>query len=94
MASPELPLDDAGNIIIGTRAGQRMPHPTLIGGVNPRVRGAGIIDIRGGRIYSVNNASGHFRPGAGSLDAARESFGKLPPSAFHPNFEGYVPFNP
>ena len=86
-------IDDAGNITIGTRAGQRMPHPTLIGGANPQVRGAGIVDIRGGRIFSVDNASGHFKPGAGSLDAAREAFGKLPDSAFHRNFEGYLPYS-
>jgi hypothetical protein len=86
-------IDDAGEIIIGIRAGKRMPHPTLIGGANPRVRGAGLVDIRGGRIFSINNASGHFRPGAGSLDAAREAFGTLPNSAFHRNFQGYVPFD-
>ncbi|QDV51351.1 Calx-beta domain protein [Gimesia fumaroli] len=86
-------IDDAGNITIGTRAGQRMPHPTLIGGANPQVRGAGIVDIRGGRIFSVDNVSGHFKPGAGSLDAARKAFGKLPDSAFHRNFEGYLPYS-
>lgn len=86
-------IDESGNIIIGTRAGQRMPHPTLIGGADPKVLGAGIVDIRGGRIYSVDNASGHFKPGAGSLDAARKAFGKLLDSAFHRNFQGYLPFN-
>jgi hypothetical protein len=46
-------VDDTGNIVIGTRAGQKMPHPTLVGGANPQVRAAGIVDIRGGRIYSI-----------------------------------------
>ena len=39
-------LDSDGNIIIGTRAGQHMPHPTLIGGSDPTVHGAGIVEIR------------------------------------------------
>jgi hypothetical protein len=87
-------VDDAGNIIIGTRAGQRMPHPTLIGGANPQVRAAGIVDIRGGRIFSVDNASGHFKPGSGSLGAAEEAFRRLlPDSAFHKNFQGFLPWN-
>ncbi|MCP4746059.1 MAG: hypothetical protein GY874_07940, partial [Desulfobacteraceae bacterium] len=82
-------VDNTGNIVIGTRAGQRMPHPTLVGGANPQVRAAGIVDIRGGRIHSVNNASGHFKPGASSMNAASESFGKLPSNAFHKDFKGY-----
>jgi hypothetical protein len=85
-------VDDSGQIIIGTRAGQRMPHPTLVGGANPQVRAAGIVDIRGGRIYSVNNASGHFKPGAGSLTAAENAFGALPSRAFHRDFRGYLPY--
>ncbi|MBL8892390.1 MAG: hypothetical protein JNL67_20610 [Planctomycetaceae bacterium] len=88
-------VDDAGDIIIGTRAGrQRMPHPTLVGGANPQVRAAGIVDIRGGRIYSVDNASGHFKPGSGSLGAAEEAFRRLlPESAFHKDFQGFLPWN-
>ena len=69
-----------------------MPHPTLVGGANPTVRGAGIVDIRGGRIFSVNNASGHFKPGSGSLEAAEAAFGQLPSSAFHKNIQGYQSF--
>ena len=60
-------VDTNGNIIIGSRAGQHMPHPTLVGGQNPSVQGAGIIDIRGGKIFSIDNASGHFKPDASSL---------------------------
>ena len=87
-------VNTAGDIIVGTRAGRHMPHPTLIGGANPQVRAAGIVDIRGGRIYSVNNASGHFKPGAGSLSAAKEAFRRLlPDSAFHKNFQGFLPWN-
>ena len=86
-------IDANGNIVIGSRAGQRMPRPTLIGGENPTVIGAGIVDIRGGRIFSVDNASGHFKPGPRSLDTAHEYYGKLPQGAFHPNFQGYLLFN-
>ena len=85
-------VDSEGNIIIGTRAGQRMPHPTLVGGKNPTVKGAGIVDIRGGRIYSVNNASGHFKPGSTSLEATRAAFEELPKKAFRKDFKGYVEF--
>ena len=85
-------VNEEGSIIVGSRGGERMPHPTLIGGENPQVLGAGIVDIRGGRIYSVDNASGHFKPGAGSLEAAQAAFGKLPPAVFHRNFQGYLPY--
>ena len=81
-----------GDIILGTRAGQRMPHPTLIGGANPKVRAAGIVDIRGGRVHSVNNASGHFKPGENSLEAARAAFENLPKNAFSKDFKGYVEY--
>jgi len=86
-------VDTNGNIVIGTRAGQKMPHPTLIGGENPQVKAAGIVDIRGGQIYKVDNSSGHFKPSAESLQAAEEAFGKLPSSAFSSSFQGYVPYN-
>lgn len=86
-------VDQNGDIIIGTRGGQRMPHPTLIGGENPQVRAAGMVDIRGGKIYSVDNASGHFKPGPESLRAAEEAFNKLPPSVFRRDFRGYLPFD-
>ncbi|MEK3885806.1 hypothetical protein [Paenibacillus sp. PL2-23] len=86
-------VDTNGNVIIGTRAGQRMPHPTLIGGVNPQVRAAGIVEIRGGQIYKVDNASGHYKPSNESLQAAQEAFGQLPSSAFSSKFQGYVPFD-
>ncbi len=86
-------VDMNGNIVIGTRRGQRMPHPTLLGGQNPRVSAAGMVEIRGGKIYAVDNASGHFKPGAGSLPNARTAFDNLPNGTFHPNFQGYVPYD-
>jgi hypothetical protein len=67
-------VDTAGEIRIGTRAGQRMPHPTLIGGKEPLATAAGIVELRAGRIYRINNESGHFRPGPQSLDVARDAF--------------------
>ncbi|RCX18763.1 RHS repeat-associated protein [Anaerobacterium chartisolvens] len=85
-------VDPQGNIIIGSRGGQHMPHPTLIGGSNPQVQAAGIVEIRGGKIYKVDNASGHFKPGAGSLDAAQGAFSKLPSNVFSKDFQGYVPY--
>ena len=86
-------VDESGDILIGTRAGQRMPHPTLIGGKDPTVRAAGIVDIRGGKIYSVDNASGHFKPSVESLGEAEKAFGQLGDRAFHNGFRGYVPFD-
>ena len=51
-----------------------MPHPTLIGGENPQVQAAGIVEIRGGQIYKVDNASGHYKPSNESLKVAEEAF--------------------
>ncbi|MCF6183743.1 MAG: DUF6402 family protein [Bacteroidales bacterium] len=54
-------IDEADNIIIGTRANGispfngKAPHPTLIGGANPTVKTAGIIEFRGGKIYPLND---------------------------------------
>lgn len=83
-------IDMDGNIIIGTRGGQRMPHPTLVGGRNPQVQAAGMIDVRGGKIYSINNASGHFKPGNECLRIARNVFNNLPQRIFSRNFRGYL----
>ena len=56
-----------GDIVFGKRCNpndgrKRSPHPTLVGGKNPQVQCAGIINIRNGKIYSVNTDSGHYRP--------------------------------
>ncbi|NNA70114.1 hypothetical protein [Pseudomonas gessardii] len=85
-------IDQKGNLILGTRSGQKMPHPTLVGGENPQVLGAGLVEIRGGKIYSVDNASGHFKPGAGSLEAAKNTFSKIPEKYFSKEFQGYKPY--
>jgi hypothetical protein len=93
-------IDEQGQIIIGTRGkdaltGQtlHMPHPTLVGGADPQVLSAGMIDIRGGKIFSVDNVSGHFKPDASSLQVTQKVFQDLlPGNVFHKNFKGFVPF--
>ena len=82
-------VDFDGNIIIGTRAKNpitgetlRMPHPTLVGGVNPEVQAAGMVEIRGGKIFAVDNVSGHFKPSSECLKAAEDAFGNLPSKVF------------
>ena len=82
-------VDTNGNIVIGSRAGQHMPHPTLIGGTNPTVQGAGIVEIRGGKIYSIDNASGHFKPDSSCMTSVQNAFGQLPSNVFHKDFQGY-----
>lgn len=75
-------MDKSGNIIFGKRCNpndgrKRSPHPTLIGGKNPKVQCAGMINFRNGRIYSVNINSGHYRPNIKSLDKVDSALKKL-----------------
>ena len=84
-------IDLGGNIIIGERngngpGGDATPHPTLIGGRDPKVIVAGILDVRGGKIYSFDNQSGHFKPNIKSLEAAKKAFEKLPKPLFHKKY--------
>jgi hypothetical protein len=85
-------VDLDGNIIIGTRAGQHMPHPTLVGGTNPTVQGARIVDIRGGKLYSVDNGSGHFKPDLSSLKDVEKAFENLPSNIYHKDFKGFLEY--
>lgn len=94
-------VDEVDNIIIGTRAkgfdfsvpDGKAPHPTLIGGVDPTVKTAGIIEFRAGKIYKVDNVSGHFKPSAQSLQNAQPLFNqKFTPNNFADNFQGFIPF--
>jgi hypothetical protein len=89
-------VDEQGAIRIGTRGRPPLPrhmsHPTLIGGTDPVVRAAGIVDIRGGQIYSINNLSGHFRPTPESLGTMYGAFSRLPDTAFRPGFLGFRVF--
>ena len=88
-------IDQEGNIIVGKRNGNGKgpgvaptPHPTLIGGTNPKVQCAGMLDIRGGKIFSFDNRSGHFKPNEKSLETAKAIFSKLPSNLFHKNYNG------
>lgn len=72
-------------IIIGDRNGNGKtssktptPHPTLIGGKDPKIKMAGILDIRGGKIFSYDDRSGHYRPNIESMKWADEAFAKYP----------------
>jgi hypothetical protein len=94
-------VDEVDNIIIGTRAkgfdfsvpDGKAPHPTLIGGIDPSVKTAGIIEFRAGKIYKVDNVSGHFKPSAQSLQNAQPLFNqKFTPNNFATDFQGYIPF--
>lgn len=80
-------IDKNGNIIVGKRNGNGenglpTPHPTLIGGKDPVVKMAGILSIHGGKIYSYDNRSGHYKPNSQSMAVADEAFGKLPQILF------------
>lgn len=88
-------IDMNDNIIVGKRNGNGTnpsdaptPHPTLLGGKNPRIQCAGMLDIRGGKIYSFENQSGHFKPNAKSLERAAEIFARLPKNVFHKKYIG------
>ena len=95
-------VDANNNIIIGNRAigqvsgveaGKGLPHPTLIGGFEPKVQGAGIVTIQGGKIIKVDNASGHFRPDSSSLGKVEELFlNKVPDKYYDRKFEGFIPY--
>ena len=63
-----------------------------IGGENVLVKGAGIVEIRGGKIYSIDNGSGHFRPSRSSLNNAKQAFESLDLRIFHKKFQGYTDF--
>ena len=83
-------MDKDGNIVFGKRANpndprKRAPHPTLIGGKDPQVQCAGMITFHKGRILSVNNQSGHYRPNIQSMakvDAALQKLFERFPDAF------------
>lgn len=95
-------VDANNNIIIGNRATgmvsdligtDSLPHPTLIGGFNPQVQGAGIVTIQGGKIIKVDNASGHFRPDSSSLGKVEELLlNKVPDKYYDRKFEGFIPY--
>ena len=78
-------ITTSGEVIIGNRNGfgrgpgtLPTPHPTLIGGIDPKVKMAGMLQIKNGKIISYNDRSGHFRPNAKSMKWADEAFKKYP----------------
>ncbi len=92
-------VDESGELVVGTRAtgippfNGRAPHPTLIGGSNPTVKAAGIVEFRGGKIFKVDNASGHFKPLNSSLESAETIFRhNFDSKNFTNDFQGFVPF--
>ena len=89
-------VDGNGDVIVakrlsepGGRPGRAtgMPHPTLVGGKDPTVLAAGEVEIRGGKIFRVDNQSGHFRPPRKALSTSLKAFMKLPTQAFDPRFK-------
>jgi hypothetical protein len=49
----------------------------LIGGKDPKVQCAGMIVFKKGRILSVDNDSGHYRPDKKSLTKVNDALQKL-----------------
>lgn len=81
-----------GDIIVGRRNGNGKdgdptPHPTLIGGKHPKVKCAGILEIAGGKIKSIDSNSGHFKPNKKSLPEAKKILEKLPKKLFHKKYD-------
>lgn len=84
-------MDKNGKIIFGKRSNpndsaKRAPHPTLIGGKDPEVQNAGMITLKNGKIFSVDNHSGHYRPNIQSMGKVESALQKLyerDPKLFH-----------
>ena len=84
-------MDKNGKIIFGKRSNpndsaKRAPHPTLIGGKGPEVQNAGMITFKNGKIFSVDNHSGHYRPNIQSMGKVESALQKLyerDPKLFH-----------
>ena len=75
-------MDNDGNFIFGIRknpnnVNKRSPHPTLIGGKDPKVICAGMITFSKGKIVSVNNNSGHYKPNIKSMELVDNFLFKL-----------------
>ena len=75
-------MDKDGNIIFGKRENpndpaKNSPHPTLIGGKDPQVQCAGIITFYNGKIFSIDNQSGQYRPNINSMAKVEAFLQKL-----------------
>lgn len=84
-------LDLNNNLIIGPRvpkgdkSGSRHPHPELIGGKDPQVQCAGMIKIVNGKIDSIDNQSGHYKPPLKSLEKVKDYLSKYNDNLFTKN---------
>lgn len=75
----------SGNFIIRWRNGLeefQTPYPSLISGKDFKVKMAGMVDIRNGKIHSCDDRSWHFKPNSKSMKYANTAFGKLPKELF------------
>ncbi|MCQ2488154.1 MAG: hypothetical protein MJ143_02620 [Clostridia bacterium] len=89
-------MDKDGNMIFAKRfnpndSSKRSPHPTLIGGKDPQVQCAGMIEFSKGKIVGFDNGSGHFRPNEKSLDKVTKYFDDLKikkPKVFSSRYKG------
>lgn len=89
-------IDKDGNIVFGKRynpndPSKRAPHPTLIGGKNPEVQCAGMMQFDRGRIVGFDNNSVHFRPNNKSLEAVEKAIDRLRethPEVISPKYKG------
>ena len=80
-------IDENDKIIVGNRNGNGRngvptPHPSLIGGSDPKIKMAGILQIEKGKIVGYDNRSGHYKPNIKSMEYAKEIFDKLPKYLF------------
>lgn len=80
-------INENGQIIFGKRnnpdgSDLRSPHPMLIGGKDPQVQCAGIIDIRNGKIFNMNTNSGHYKPNAKSFEKVEKILNSLDKKIF------------
>lgn len=80
-------VNEKGKLIFGKRnnpndPSKRSPHPMLIGGKNPKVQCAGMIDIRNGKIFNLNHSSGHYKPNEKSMEVVEKILSSLPKQAF------------
>ena len=84
-------VKENGELVIGKRNGngrdgKATPHPTLVGGKEPRVKVAGMVTMSNGKIVKYDNESGHFKPNDLSMPEADKAFSQLPSTVFHRNF--------
>lgn len=83
---------DRVGLILGSRTENALPHPTLIGGKDPRVLTAGELVIKNGKIVEINNQTGHFRSDINSLRHAKGALDTAWKSKFGENgYPIYVP---